>query len=201
MIVSMRALRSLCFLLLLPLIASCSPVGGQMDAAPAPENTVTAAFALGCYWCGEAAFEGKTGIVDVTAGYMTTGADSREAVRVRFDPATTSYEELLDIFWPNVDPFDDEGQFCDRGGEYRSAIFVYDETQESEAKRSKESVRETLGKDVVTPILPTGEFRAVRESEQDFAKKNPVRYRTYRLNCGRDARLHQVWGGRAGAHD
>ena len=176
-------------------------------AAPAPPTAV-ATFAGGCFWCEESAFEGIRGVVSVTSGYTggavknpsyeevssgTTG--HRESVEVVYDPRAISYQQLLDIFWKNVDPFDDSGQFCDHGSQYRGAIFVHDAQQRALAEASKAAVEKRFGKRVVvTDILPASQFWRAEEYHQDYYKKNPVRYRIYRFNCGRDERLKEIWG-------
>jgi peptide-methionine (S)-S-oxide reductase len=123
-----------------------------------------------------------------------------ESVKVTFDPAKISYAKLLEIYWHNIDPFSAGGQFCDRGNQYRSAIFYADPAQKKAAEESKRAVEKQLGKPVVTEIVPAGEFWPAEEYHQDFYKKNPARYYSYRAGCGRDARLKEVWGERAGGH-
>jgi peptide-methionine (S)-S-oxide reductase len=125
-----------------------------------------------------------------------------ESVEVIFDPGKISYERLLEIFWHNVDPFDGGGQFCDRGTQYRSAIFYLDEVERQAAEASKAKLEEQprfKGK-IATQIVPASTFYPAEEYHQDFYKKNPVRYNQYRLGCGRDARLKQIWGEAAGGH-
>ncbi|MDX1584025.1 MAG: peptide-methionine (S)-S-oxide reductase [Thermoanaerobaculia bacterium] len=177
-------------------LAACP---GASATSQSRTDLETATFALGCYWCGQHAFDGIEGVEEVTAGHAGEGTARREAVRVRFDPETVSYEKLLEHFWLNHDPFDPDGQFCDQGSNYRPGIFVHTEEQRRIAEESKEQVSAELGREVVTRILdPHDSFEPVRESEQFYYEKNPVRYRVYRTNCGRDARLHEVWGERAG---
>jgi peptide-methionine (S)-S-oxide reductase len=166
-----------------------------------------AVFAGGCFWCMETAFEGVPGITSAVSGYaggpkknptyeeVGTGATGHaESVKVTFDPAKISYARLLDIFWKNIDPLSANGQFCDRGPQYRSAIFWLDEAQKKAAEESKREVEKKLGKPVATEIAKGGEFWAAEEYHQDFYKKNPVRYQSYRLGCGRDRRLKELWG-------
>jgi peptide-methionine (S)-S-oxide reductase len=177
-----------------------------MAAAPAPPAAV-ATFAGGCFWCEESAFEGVKGVSSVISGYIggtvrnptyeevssgTTGP--RESVQVVYNPAVVSYQQLLDVFWKNVDPFDNSGQFCDHGPQYRGAIFVHDARQRALAEASKAAVEKRFRKSVVTDILPASQFWPAEEYHQDYYKKNPVRYRIYRFNCGRDERLKDIWG-------
>jgi peptide-methionine (S)-S-oxide reductase len=177
-----------------------------MAAAPAPPAAV-ATFAGGCFWCEESAFEGVKGVSSVISGYIggtvrnptyeevssgTTG--HRESVQVVYNPAVVSYQQLLDVFWKNVDPFDNSGQFCDHGPQYRGAIFVHDARQRALAEASKAAVEKRFRKSVVTDILPASQFWPAEEYHQDYYKKNPVRYRIYRFNCGRDERLKDIWG-------
>lgn len=176
-------------------VGACQPTG-MPGISSQPSETAT--FALGCYWCGQHAFDGIDG-AEVTAGHAGAGDLRREAVEVRFDPSVVSYEELLEQFWLNHDPLDPDGQFCDRGDNYRPGIFVHSEEQRKLAELSKAEMSKELGRGVVTEILDAdGSFEPVRDSEQYYYDKNPVKYRVYRTNCGRDARLHEVWGGRAG---
>ncbi len=189
-----KALSAFCLALLL------SP-GAQAE---------TATFAGGCFWCVEAAYQDLDGVTDAVSGF--TGGKLRnptysgnhrghyEAVKVTYDPAVVSYEQLLDVFWHNIDPFDDRGQFCDKGPSYRSAIFATDE-QRSLAEASKEQVVNQFESErVVTELLPASRFWPVEEAHQDYYKKNPIRYRFYRAGCGRDKRLSQIWGDSAGGH-
>jgi peptide-methionine (S)-S-oxide reductase len=167
-----------------------------------------AVFAGGCFWCVEALFQETGGVSDAVSGF-TGGSHPNptysgrhdghyEAVRVTFDPQIVSYQELLDLFWVNIDPFDARGQFCDKGPSYRSAIFVADESQRSLAEASKKRVGEDLApKTVVTEVLDAATFHPVEASHQDYYQKNPIRYRLYRSGCGRDRRLEAVWGDHA----
>lgn len=177
-----------------------------MAAAPVPPTAV-ATFAGGCFWCEESAFEGVKGVSSVISGYTggtvknptyeevssgTTG--HRESVQVVYNPNVVSYQQLLDVFWKNVDPFDNSGQFCDHGSQYRGAIFVHDAQQRALAEASKAAVEKRFGRRVVTDIFPASQFWQAEEYHQDYYKKNPVRYRIYRFNCGRDERLKDIWG-------
>ncbi len=177
-----------------------------LTAAPA---TGKAVFAGGCFWCEETAFEGVPGVISVVSGY--TGGQKKnptyeevsagetghaESVEVTFDPARISYEKLLEIFWRNVDPLQANGQFCDHGNQYRSAIFYSSAAQRAAAEASKRKLEEEprfKGK-IVTQIVPASTFYPAEEYHQDFYKKSPVRYKTYRAGCGRDARLKELWG-------
>lgn len=183
----------------LVVLSGCVARGDESGSVASDANLETATFALGCYWCGQHAFDGLEGVARVRAGHAGEGVEWREAVEVIYDPEVISYEKLLDHFWVNVDPLDPEGQFCDRGSEYRSGIFVHDENQRELAEASKRQVEEQKGIEMVTAILDAGDsFEPVQESEQFYYRKHPVRYRFYRTNCGRDARLHELWGDRAG---
>jgi peptide-methionine (S)-S-oxide reductase len=170
-----------------------------------------AVFAGGCFWCMETAFEGQPGVKEAVSGY--TGGTKKdptyeevgsgetghaESVRVVFDPKVTSYEKLLELFWHNVDPFSAEGQFCDRGHQYRAAIFYRDDAQHKAADASKRAIEKQLGHKTAVEIVMATPFYRAEEYHQDFYKKNPGRYYSYRAGCGRDARLHEVWGDQAG---
>jgi peptide-methionine (S)-S-oxide reductase len=164
----------------------------------------------GCFWCMESDFEKLDGVSEVVSGftggtlenptYNGNHSGHYEAVEITYDPAVVSYQGLLDHFWVNVDPFDARGQFCDKGHSYLSAIFVSnaDERQLAEQSRQK-VVEEFKPKTVVTPILETSVFYPIKGNEayhQDYYKNNPIRYKVYRWNCGRDQRLKQIWGDR-----
>ena len=123
-------------------------------------------------------------------------------MQVLYDPTKISYEKLLDVFWHNVDPTQAGGQFCDHGNQYRSAIFYADEAQHRAAEESKRKLEEQprfKGK-IATQIVPASTFYRAEEYHQQFYKKNPLRYQTYRAGCGRDARLKAIWGEAAGGH-
>lgn len=183
-------------------------------AAPGPDRD-TAVFAGGCFWCEETAFEGLPGVISVTSGYIggrtknptydevsAGGTGHAEAVLVTFNPKEYSYEKLLDVFWRNVDPFQANGQFCDHGTQYRSAIFYKDDAQRKAAEESKRRLEQNprfAGK-IVTQIVPASTFYPAEDYHQDFYKKSPVRYQMYRAGCGRDARLKAIWGEAAGGH-
>lgn len=177
-------------------------------AASAEEAIAT--FAGGCFWCMEPPFEALPGVSTVVSGYTggtkenptyeevsAGGTGHAEAVLVRYDPAKLRYEDLLAVFWRNVDPTVSDRQFCDVGPEYRSAIFVHDASQRKAAEASRDEVAKRLGVLVQTEITDAGPFHPAEEYHQDYAKKNPLRYRYYRYNCGRDARLEEVWGAAA----
>jgi methionine-S-sulfoxide reductase len=183
----------------------------NVKTAGAVENTTdhTAIFAGGCFWCMESDFEKKNGVMEVVSGYIggkknnptykevSAGKTGHyEAVRITFDPHKISYTELLDLFWKNIDPTDDSGQFCDKGDQYRSAIFYLDESQKQEAEHSKKELNNSgrLPSRVVTPILAATTFYPAEEYHQDYYRKNPVRYNFYRLSCGRDKRLKALHG-------
>ena len=165
----------------------------------------------GCFWCMEADFEKLEGVTDVVSGF--TGGTLKnptyngnheghvEAVEITYNPDKVSYKELLDHYWVNIDPFDATGQFCDKGFSYLSAIFVANDTEKKIAEESKRKVEEQFrDKNVVTPILNASTFYPIIGNEsyhQDFYKNNPIRYKTYRWNCGRDKRLKKIWGDKA----
>jgi peptide-methionine (S)-S-oxide reductase len=187
---------------LLLLLALAFPV------AAAPRDVAT--FAGGCFWCMEGPFDSLPGVISVTSGYTggpvtnptyeqvsSGGTGHRESVEIVFDPTKITYAKLLDVFWHNVDPTDNDGQFCDKGSQYRSAIFYHDETQRRLAEESKAAVVKKLGR-VYTDILPASVFWRAEDYHQHFYKKNPVRYHFYRFNCGRDQRLKALWGSAAG---
>ena len=165
----------------------------------------------GCFWCMESDFEKLEGVTDVISGF--TGGTLKnptyngnheghfEAVEITYDPHKVSYKELLDYYWVNIDPFDAKGQFCDKGPSYLSAIFVANEIEKKIAEQSKREVEEKFpNKKVITPILNASIFYPIKGKEsyhQDYYKNNPIRYKGYRWNCGRDKRLKEIWGDKA----
>jgi peptide-methionine (S)-S-oxide reductase len=178
-------------------------------AAPAAEPRV-ATFASGCFWCTEADFEKVPGVVEAVSGYTggrdpdptykevsAGGTGHTEAVQVRYDPDEVTYERLLEVYWRNVDPLDADGQFCDRGDQYRPAIFANDEEQRRQAEESRAALERSgrFGpRPIVVQVQPAGPFHPAEDYHQDYAKRNAWRYSFYRLNCGRDARLAELWG-------
>ena len=175
----------------------------------APTATADKAiFAGGCFWCMESDFEKLEGVSEVISGFTggtlenpTYGGNHTghyEAVEITYDPKKVTYQGLLEHFWVNIDPFDDTGQFCDKGFSYLSAIFVADEKERKLAELSRQNViTQFPNQKVVTPILPTTTFYPIKGNEsyhQDYYKNNAVRYKLYRWNCGRDQRLKEIWG-------
>jgi peptide-methionine (S)-S-oxide reductase len=172
-----------------------------------PPRRHTATFAGGCFWCMVEPFETLDGVREVTSGYIggetpnptykevTAGKTGHfEAVQIIFDPDTVTYQELLDLFWRNIDPTDDTGQFCDKGPQYRSAIFAHSAEQKELARTSKEQIGELLEQTVKTEVLDASVFYPAEAYHQRYYKRNPKRYRYYRWRCGRDSRLRELWG-------
>ncbi|HSE40688.1 MAG TPA: peptide-methionine (S)-S-oxide reductase MsrA [Acidobacteriota bacterium] len=170
-------------------------------------DTSKATFAGGCFWCMEEPFDKLDGVISTTSGFTGGGSQDTtygevssgktahlESVEILYDPGKISYEELLEVFWKNIDPTNPEGQFCDRGAQYRSAIFYHDETQKQLAEQSKQRIESILKKPIVTPILKATEFHLAEDYHQDFYKKNALRYKQYKIRCGRERRLHELWG-------
>lgn len=168
-------------------------------------DSAAAVFAGGCFWCMESDYQDREGVIDVVSGF--TGGTLQnptysgnheghfEAVKITYDPAVVSYQQLLDQFWVSIDPFDDKGQFCDKGFSYRSAIFPGNAAERALAEASKVAVQKRFADAVVyTEIRDASEFWPVEEYHQDYYLKNPLRYKYYRWNCGRDQRLEQIWG-------
>ncbi|MBF0284097.1 MAG: peptide-methionine (S)-S-oxide reductase MsrA [Magnetococcales bacterium] len=168
-----------------------------------------ATFAGGCFWCVEHLFDGVDGVISTTSGYIGGEKDNptyeevsagktghAEAVQVVFDPEKVDYAALLRLFWRNIDPTTPNRQFCDVGSQYRSAIFYHDEGQKRLALASKADAeaKKPFPEPLVTPIVPASPFYPAEGYHQDYHVKNPVRYRYYRLNCGRDQRLRELWG-------
>lgn len=167
-----------------------------------------AVFAGGCFWCMEEAFDKVPGVTQTISGYSGGNTDNpsykdvtygntghREALQVHYDSSRISYQQLLDVFWRNIDPFDDGGQFCDRGFSYKSAIFYANEEQHQLALSSIKkigSLTEQKSK-IVTPIMKLTKFYPAESYHQDYHIKNPLRYKYYKYSCGRPARLEKLW--------
>ena len=165
----------------------------------------------GCFWCMESDFEKLKGVSDVVSGfsggtlknpiYNGNHKGHYEVVEITYDPKIVSYKEILDYYWVNIDPFDARGQFCDKGSEYLSAIFVANESEKKIAEESKNNVQKQFpSKKIVTPILDASTFWPIAGNEiyhQDYYKKSPIKYKYYRYSCGRDKRLKTIWGDKA----
>lgn len=186
--------------------ATVLAAGFGATAASAAEPK-TAIFAGGCFWCMEEAFEKVSGVSTVVSGYTGGHVDNPdyhqvsagstghfEAVEVTYDPDKVTYAELLQDFWHNIDPLDPIGQFCDKGSQYKSAIFTSDETEKAMAEETKASVQAELGYPVTTLILPEQTFYPAEDYHQDFYKKSASHYKFYKFGCGRAQRLQELWG-------
>jgi peptide-methionine (S)-S-oxide reductase len=181
--------------------------GAAASAAESKAQTVQAIFAGGCFWSVERFFDKVEGVVSTVSGYtggtkknptyddVVTGTTGHaESVQVAYDPKKVSYEKLLDAFWHNIDPFTANGQFCDFGSQYRTVIFYNDETQKRLAEKSQKEIQERFKKPVATRIVAASEFYPAEDYHQDFHVKNPARYERYRIGCGRDRQLAEIWG-------
>jgi peptide-methionine (S)-S-oxide reductase len=209
--------RLLAFVLLIAAGVALAGVVAQRSARapePAPARptgpTASAVFAGGCFWSTESAFEHMPGVVSATSGFSGGrtanptyeqvgggGTGHLESVRVVYDPRQISYASLVTRFLRTIDPTDPDGQFCDQGDQYRTAIFVANAAERRAAEAAKAEAARQLRVPVVTAIRPATAFYAAEDYHQDFARRNPTRYGMYRRGCGRDARLQQVWS-RAG---
>ncbi len=165
-----------------------------------------ATFAGGCFWCMEPPFDELNGVISTTSGYsggktknptyeeVSFGSTGHaEVVRIVYDPKKITYKKLLEVFWKNIDPLAKDKQFCDSGTQYRSAIFYHSEEQKKEALDFKASLKNKFPQ-IFTEIVTASEFYPAEDYHQDYYIKNPVRYKVYRYNCGRDQRLKEVWG-------
>jgi peptide-methionine (S)-S-oxide reductase len=182
---------------------------GEAPAQPARKAgaTASAVFAGGCFWCTESDFDHVPGVISTTSGYaggrianptyeqVSAGNTGHiEAVRVVYDPRRVSYATLVERFFRTIDPLDAGGSFCDRGYQYRSAIFVANAEERRVAEAAAQNVSRRLRRPLATLILPASNFYPAEDYHQDYYRKNPVRYRFYRWNCGRDQRIQQLWG-------
>ncbi|UTA48685.1 peptide-methionine (S)-S-oxide reductase MsrA [Simiduia sp. 21SJ11W-1] len=196
-------------LMAMVLWAGCAG-GARADDAPLARELparAEAVFAGGCFWCMEKPFDDLPGVISTTSGYMgghvksptykqvaAGGTGHAEVVQVIFDPTQVSYEDLLAVFWRNVDPFDANGQFCDKGSQYRVAVFFKDAAQRDAARASIEALQPKFEAPIVTTLEPYATFYPAEAYHQDYYLKNPLRYRYYRHGCGRDRRLEAIWG-------
>lgn len=189
------------------LLATAALFAASGLSAQAKPGRAAAVFAGGCFWCTEADFDKIPGVISTTSGYtggrlanptyeqVTAGNTGHiEAVRVVYDPARVTYAQLASRFVRTIDPLDAGGSFCDRGYSYKSAYFVANPAERRVAQTIKARTQAALRKPVATLILPAARFYPAEGYHQDYYKKNPIRYKFYRLNCGRDARLKEVWG-------
>jgi peptide-methionine (S)-S-oxide reductase len=186
-------------------LALAAFVGARVQAQNPP--TAIATFAGGCFWCVEADFDKVDGVISTISGYAggtvanptyeavgRGGTGHTEAVEIVYDPAKVTYEKLLDVFWHNHDPLAKNRQFCDRGDQYRPAIFYHNEEQRRLAEQTKAMHQARFKQPIQTEIVKAGPFYKAEEYHQDYYVKNPIRYQFYRFNCGRDARLEELWG-------
>ncbi|MBA5866790.1 MAG: peptide-methionine (S)-S-oxide reductase MsrA [Nitrospira sp. CR1.3] len=193
-------------------LAVMGAVSLRSPAGQAADSPVLAKayFAGGCFWCMEEAFEKVAGVTAVVSGYMGGTVKSpsyedvssgrtghAESVEVQYEPSKVSYSQLLEAFWRNVDPVTANAQFCDHGSQYRAAIFYRNEEEKQAAEDSKRAIEQSkrFKEPIVTQLTPAGEFYPAEEYHQDFYKKNPIRYKFYKYNCGRAQRLEVLWGG------
>lgn len=166
-------------------------------------------FAGGCFWCMEEAFEKVDGVIAAVSGYMggtvqnpsyeevSSGRTGHaESIEVVYDPSKVTYNQLLEAFWRNVDPITPTAQFCDHGTQYRAAIFYQNDQEKRFAEESKQAIEQSkrFTQPIVTQIVMASQFYPAEEYHQDFYKKNPIRYKFYKYNCGRAQRLDELWG-------
>lgn len=203
-------------MLLTKLITMIALIAGLASVGSAASNetaTGVAVFAGGCFWCMEPPYDKLDGVTSTTSGYIggskadaayervSSGRTAHlEAIRIEYDPKRVSYERLLEVFWHNIDPLDGGGQFCDKGSQYASAVYALDDSQFTAAEESKKAITAEgkLSGSIQTKIVRGGTFYPAEDYHQDYYKKNPVRYKYYRWNCGRDQRLKSLWGDAAG---
>ena len=180
---------------------------GAADGGPASLETAT--FAGGCFWCMEGPFDALDGVVSTTSGYTggevanpsyeqvsAGGTGHAESLQVVFDARRVTYEQLLDVFWHNIDPTVADQQFCDHGNQYRTAVFYHNDAQRQAADASLAALEQSkrFKAPIRTQLVKAAAFYPAEEYHQDYYKKNPVRYKFYRYNCGRDQRLIELWG-------
>ena len=192
---------ALVLLALSPLALANEPV------TQGPPGTEMAVFSGGCFWCTESDFDKLPGVVETLSGYTggeaetadyqqvsAGGTDHIESVAVFFDPTKTSYAELVEAFWPTIDPLTANAQFCDHGYQYSSAVYYVNDEQKALLESSRDALEARFDEPIHTLILPRQPFYAAEDYHQDYYEKNPLRYTFYRTTCGRDARLEEIWG-------
>jgi peptide-methionine (S)-S-oxide reductase len=212
------ALRAACIASAFAVLLTACAASGNANSAESNKNggnqaveekTKIATFAGGCFWCMEPPFDKVDGVISTLSGYtgghtvnptyeeVSSGSTGHaESLQVTYDPSRVSYEKLLEVFWHNIDPLARDRQFCDSGSQYRSAIFYHDEDQKRLAEASKKDLEKSgrFKEPIATQIVAATAFYPAEEYHQDYYKKNPIRYKFYRYNCGRDHRLEVLWG-------
>ena len=192
---------------LLAVVSAANPKAGGGQTSDARYEKAT--FAGGCFWCMEPPFDELPGVISTTSGYTggrtknptyeqvsSGGTGHAEVVEVVYDPSKITYARLLDVFWKNIDPITPNRQFCDIGSQYRSAIYYHNEEQKRLAEASKKALEDSgrFQQPIVTEIAAAAPFYRAEEYHQDYYKKNPIRFKFYKYNCGRDQRLEKLWG-------
>lgn len=188
------------------IVVMAFPLASSAAQKPAPELT-NAIFAGGCFWCMESPYDKLEGVTATISGYIGGRAENAhykkisagltrhvEAIQITYDPEKVSYQQLLDVFWKNVDPFDSRGQFCDKGPQYLSYIYYASESERMLAEASLKKVAEGFDRNVATKIAASSTFYPAEAYHQNYYQRNPIRYRFYRSRCGRDDRLEELWG-------
>lgn len=193
--------RWICAALTAALLAATVIAFGSHDARAT--DLKTAIFAGGCFWCVEDVFDKVDGVTETVSGYAggTTANPNygshegyKEAVRVTYDPAKVTYATLLDHYWHNIDPFDPDGQFCDKGPAYQSVVFTGDDEEKGLAEKTKQEIADRFKEKVATEIVPVTTFYDAEDYHQDYHNQNPVSYKYYKWGCGRAQRLAEIWG-------
>ncbi|MGE5195813.1 MAG: peptide-methionine (S)-S-oxide reductase MsrA [Anaerolineae bacterium] len=186
----------------------CKDINGDEILKEDSSKFEQATFAGGCFWCMQSPFDHLKGVVSTTVGYtggvkdnptyeeVSAGTTGHvEAVQVLYDPQKVSYQKLLEVYWQNIDPTRNDGQFCDQGLQYRPIIFYHNQQQELAAQESKKKlIADQKINPILVEILPAKTFYPAEDYHQDYYKKNPIRYKFYRYRCGRDQRLKELWG-------
>ena len=191
------------------ILAAAASTTRPQTSGQSETRSEKATFAGGCFWCMEPPFDELPGVISTTSGYTggqkknptyeevsAGGTGHAESVEVVFDPAKVTYQQLLDVFWKNIDPTTPDRQFCDVGSQYRSAIFYHSDEQKRLALASKKTIDDSgrFKQPVVTEVVPAAAFYRAEEYHQDYYKKNPIRFKYYKFGCGRAKRLEQLWG-------
>lgn len=191
------------------LALSIAMPGAISGVAAQQAGQATAIFAGGCFWCMEPPFDALDGVISTTSGYtsgtqpnptyaqVSTGKTGHtEALKIVYDPSKVTYEKLLEVFWRNHDPLTANGQFCDKGSQYRAGIYYGTDKEKRLAEASKAAIEKSgrFKQKIVTEIVAATTFYPAEDYHQDYYLKNPIRYKYYSTSCGRARRLNELWG-------
>lgn len=206
-VLHLSCLSTVFIVIIQALCVQAQPMETQLENQSPMKNYQTATFAGGCFWCLQPPFDDTAGVLRTVVGYAGGKEENPtyeqvsshqtshvEAIQITYDPDQVNFETLLQVFWHNIDPFDASGQFCDKGAQYKAVIFAHNQEQLKVAQTSKQTIQHQFENiNIVTEIRPFTNFYPAEDYHQNYYQKNPLRYKFYRYNCGRDKRLKEVW--------